>query len=209
MTITYPRALPTAMVIQSCRMKQRSVVAVSKSPFTGSEQVHAHQGKWWEADISVALMERADAAATTAWFASLNGREKTVLFGDPQAATARGSASSAPGTPLVNGADQSGSALICDGAPNDATNYLLEGDYVQLGSGSTARLHMVLEDVTSDGSGNFTLNLWPHLRSSPDNDATLVVATAQGAFRLASNLRDWSESTVAYGFSFSLTEVLP
>lgn len=209
MAITYPRALPTAMVIQQCVMKQQSVVSVSKSPFTGSEQVFAHAGKWWEANLSIALMERADAAATTAWFASMNGREKTCLFGDPAAVAPRGTASSAPGTPVVNGASQSGAALICDGAPNNATGYLLEGDYVQLGSGATARLYMVLEDVNSDGSGNFTLNLWPHLRSSPDNDATLVVTSAQGVFRLRENLRQWQESTVAYGLSFALTEVLP
>lgn len=209
MTITYPRALPTAMKIQSCRMRQQSVVAVSKSPFTGSEQVHSHQGKWWEADLSIAMMERADAAATTAWFASMNGREKTCLFGDPAATTARGSASTTPGTPLVNGASQTGSALICDGGPLTVTGYLLEGDYVQLGSGSTARLHMVLEDVNTDGSGNFTLNLWPHLRSAPATNSALVVATPQGVFRLSSNVRDWNESTVVYGMSFSLTEVLP
>lgn len=185
-----------------------SVVGVAKSPFTGQEQAVAHQGQWWVADLSVSPLEAADARAITAWLTSLNGREKTFLLGDPAGATAQGSASSAPGTPLVNGADQAlGSALICDGAPNGATDYLKEGDYIQLGSGSSANLHMVLEDVTSDGSGNFTLNLWPNLRSAPANDAAITVASPVGKFRLADNVSKWDLTTVIYGFSFRAIEV--
>jgi hypothetical protein len=194
------------MKFQRVSMRSNSVVAASKSPFTGQEQIVAHQGQWWTADLSVAPLERSDAGAITAWFTSMNGREKTLLFGDPLAVTPQGSASSAPGTPVVNGASQTGSALICDGAPNGATNYLKEGDYVQLGTGSTSRLYMVLEDVTADGSGNFTLNIWPNLRSSPDNDATLVVSSAVGRFRLAENVQGWDLSTIVYGFSFAIVE---
>jgi hypothetical protein len=207
MAITYPRSLPSAMKFQQANFRTNSVVAVAKSPFTGKEKAVAHQGQFWSANLSMSPIERADAGAVTAWFTSLNGREKTFLLGDPAAATAQGSASSAPGTPVVNGASQTGSALICDGAPNDATNYLKEGDYVQLGSGSSSRLYMVLEDVTSDGSGNFTLNLWPNLRSSPANDDTLVVASTVGVFRLQDNISQWDLNTVIYGFSFTAIEV--
>ena len=207
MAITYPRSLPSAMKFQQAAFRTNSVVAVAKSPFTGQEQAVAHQGQFWTAQLSMSPIERADAGAITAWFTSLNGREKTFLLGDPAAATPQGNASSAPGTPVVNGASQTGSALICDGAPNDATNYLKEGDYVQLGTGSTSRLYMVLEDVTSDGSGNFTLNLWPNLRSSPANDDTLVVASTVGVFRLESNITQWDLNTVIYGFSFTAVEV--
>ena len=207
MAITYPRSLPSAMKFQQAAFRTNSVVAVAKSPFTGQEQAVAHQGQFWTAQLSMSPIERADAGAITAWFTSLNGREKTFLLGDPAAATPQGSASSAPGTPVVNGASQTGSALICDGAPNDATNYLKEGDYVQLGTGSTSRLYMVLEDVTSDGSGNFTLNLWPNLRSSPANDDTLVVASTVGVFRLQDNISQWDLNTVIYGFSFTAIEV--
>ena len=206
MAITYPRSLPSALKFQAVTINANNVVGVSKSPFTGQEQVVAHQGQWWTAQCSVTPIERADAGAVSAWFTSLFGRHKTFLLGDPAAATAQGSASSAPGTPVVNGASQTGSALICDGAPNDATDYLKEGDYVQLGSGSTASLHMVMEDVTSDESGNFTLNIWPNLRSSPADDATLTVANCVGVFRLAENVASWDLSTVLYGFSFGAIE---
>tara|TARA_R110000765_G_scaffold141381_7_gene242258 strand:+ start:1008 stop:1577 length:570 start_codon:yes stop_codon:yes gene_type:complete len=189
-------------------MRQNSNVAVAKSPFTGSEQVHAHQGQWWDADISVTPSEAANARPITAWFASLNGREKTVLFGDPAAATARGSASTTPGTPLVNGASQTGGSLICDGGPNAATGYLLEGDYIQVDTGSASRLHMVLEDVNTDGSGDFTATIWPNIRTSPTENAAITVSSPKGVFRLTENMRSWDESTVIWGFSFGLTEVI-
>jgi len=206
MAITYPRSIPSAMKFQTATLKVNSAVAAAKSIFTGQEQVIAHQGQWWSADLSVAPLERADAGAITAWFASMNGREKTLLFGDPIASAPQGSASSAPGTPLVDGASQTGVSLNCKGAPNAATDYLKEGDYVQLGSGSTARLHMVLEDVTSDGGGDFTLNIFPALRSSPSDGATLVVSSAVGRFRLVSNTQEWDLQTIIYGFSFEIIE---
>lgn len=208
MTITFPRSIPDSLIISRCTMRTVSRVGVSESIFTGAQQVQAHQGQWWEADISIAPSERADAAPVTAFFASLNGKEKTVLFGDPSATTARGSAGTTPGAPLVKGASQTGAELLCDGAPISTTGYLLEGDYIQLGTGSTSRLHMVLEDVNSDGSGNFTLNLWPDLRSSPDNDAVITLANPKGVFRFNKNITQWSEQTVIYGASFTLKEAL-
>lgn len=209
MAITYPRSIPSAMKFQSVTFRPNSVVGIAKSPFTGQEQVHAHQGQWWTADLSVSPLEASDARAITAWMTSMNGREKTFLLGDPAGGTARGSASTTPGTPLVDGASQAlGSALVCKGGPLTATGYLLEGDYIQLGSGDTANLHMVLEDVNTDGAGDFTLNLWPNLRSSPADEAAIVVSSPVGRFRMASNQLPWDETTVLYGFSFQAVEAL-
>lgn len=208
MAITYPRALPSQMIVEACQFRTQSVVGVARSPFTGAQQAYAFPGQWWHGTISIGRVIREDAGAITAWFASMNGKEKTFLFGDPQAVAPQGSASSAPGTPLVNGASQTGAALICDGAPLSATNYLKAGDYVQLGSGASSKLHMVLEDVSSDGSGNFTLNLWPELRASPATNDALVVTGAQGVFRLKENQTSWDESTITYGFSMDFEEAL-
>ena len=103
-----------------------------------------------------------------------------VLLGDPIGATPRGSASSAPGTPVVNGASQTGDTLSIDGLPASATGYLKAGDYIQLGSGTGAQLYKVLDDVDSNASGEADLTIWPDLRSSPADDATVVVSNAKG-----------------------------
>ncbi len=209
MVITFPRSLPSELLIQQVRMKKIDKVAVAESTFTGEQQVQEHQGQWWAADVSTPPIPQADDAAVVAAFlTSLRGPSKTLLFGDPARVTARGSASTTPGTPLVNGAGQTGDQLICDGAPNGVTGYLKTGDYVQLGSGNTSKLHMVLEDINTDGSGNFTLTLWPDLRSSPTDDDALVVDDARGVFRLVGQEMGWDEQTVIYGFSFEIREAL-
>lgn len=139
----------------------------------------------------------------------LRGRFGTFLLGDPLGATPRGSAATAPGTPLVNGADQTGDELVIDGIPTSGDDYLKAGDYIQLGSGATARLYKVLEDVAIDGSGGATLNIWPALRSSPADDATVTVSNAKGVFRLASNETDWDANQLGiYGTTFAANEAL-
>lgn len=111
--------------------------------------------------------------------------------------------------PYVNGAGQTGGSLVIDGASPDEVGYLLPGDYIQLGSASTATLHKVLTQVDTDSSGNATLDLWPHIRTAPENDATVIVSNAVGRWRLASNETSWSTNEAAiYGLTFGAMEVI-
>ena len=83
------------------------------------------------------------------------------------------------------------------------------GDYIQLGTGASAHLHKVLEDVNSDGSGNATLTIWPALRESPANNDAITVSNTVGLFRMTSNSMNWSVETMQlYGMSFSAVEAL-
>lgn len=209
MAETYPLALPTHTGIARVRLIARDVVGVSTSPFNFTQQVYRHQGQRWEADISLPPMQRADAEQWAAFLLRLRGAYGTFLLGDPNGSTPRGSASATPGTPLVNGASQTGDELDIDGLPVSATGYLKAGDYIQLGSGSTATLHKVLEDVNSDGSGEATLNLWPKVRTAPSDDATVTVSNAKGKFRLASNETTWDiDQASIYGITFGAVEAL-
>ena len=91
-----------------------------------------------------------------------------------------------------------------DGCSTSTTGWLKAGDYIQLGSGSDARLHMVTDDVTTSGTGTATINIWPALTASPSDNATVVVSDAVGAFRLSSNVSTWSaDEASVYGISFS------
>lgn len=130
-------------------------------------------------------------------------------MGDPNGATARGSASSSAGTPVVKGASQTGSSLIIDGVPASATGYLKAGDYISLGTGTSTRLYKVLDDANSNGSGEVTVEIFPDLRTSPADDATVTVASAKGTWRLTSNQTDWSIDTISlYGLTFACEEAL-
>jgi hypothetical protein len=115
----------------------------------------------------------------------------------------------ATGTPVINGASQTGSELITDGWTADTTGILKAGDYIQLGTGSTARLYKVLDDVDSDGSGNATFDIWPNLRSSPDDNATITVSNCKSVFRLTTNVTDISINQASiYGLTFGAVEAL-
>lgn len=159
----------------------------------------------WMADINLPRMTRAQAEPWVAALLSLNGREGSFLLGDTANKTARGTAT---GVPLVKGASQTGASLITDGWTAGVTGILKAGDWFQLGAGTTARLYKVLVDANSNGSGEATLDIWPKLRSSPADNAALVVSSPMGRFMLANNI-DWSvDHAKAYGLSFQAVEDL-
>lgn len=206
MPISYPLSLPTTAGIMRVRLVANDVVGVSQSPFTAVQQVYRYSGQFWEADITLPPMKRADAEYWISFLLKLNGPFGTFLMGDPNGATARGVAT---GTPLVNGAGQTGNELVTDGWTTSTTGILKAGDYIQLGTGATSRLYKVLDDVNSDGSGNATLTVWPDLRSAPADNAAITVSNTKTTFRLNSAQTSWdiNEATI-YGLTFGAREAL-
>ena len=61
------------------------------------------------------------------------------------------------------------------------------GDWIQIGTGSSRTLHMVMADANSDGSGNATLTLWPRVRSAFADNTALTVNSPTGIWRLTAN----------------------
>lgn len=209
MAETYPLAFPTHTGVASIQLTATDAVALTSSPFTFTQQVVRHAGETWSAAITIPNVKRADAEYWNAFLLRLRGQYGTFLMGDPLGAAPRGTASSSAGTPLVKGASQTGNELIIDGLPTSETGYLLAGDYIQLGSGSGARLYKVLEDVNTNASGEATLNLWPDLRSSPSDNAAVAVSNAKGVFRLAQNDVSWVIDRIGlYSVTFAATEAL-
>ncbi len=210
MAITYPLPLPTIKGIAKVTFRARTIVAVTQSPFSGVQQVQKHGGQWWEAEITLPPMVRANAEEWNAFLTKLNGAEGTFLMGDPSAATPRGSASSAPGTPLVNGSSQTGNTLNIDGAPNDSTGYLKMGDYIQLGSSAGAYLFKILENVDSSSTGAVALTVWPELntRNQPSDNDAVIITNAKGRFRLVNNEVAWSAKPLIYNITFPVRSVI-
>ena len=205
MAITYPVAFPS-IGIKSMNIRAVSVVGASQSPFTGQQQVYKHQGQWWEAEVTLPPMKRDEAEQIAAFLLKLNGRYGTFTLGDPANTAPRGVGT---GLPVVNGGSQTGGELITDGWTESTAGILKAGDWIQLGSGSATRLHKVLNDVTSDGSGNATLDIWPNLRSSPSDNAQITVISPKGQWRLSSNEVQYSiDEASLYGITFACVEAL-
>jgi len=201
MTISYPLTMPTNPSIKSIRFTQKSIVASSRSQFTGGESRYLHQGGWLEAEITLPHMRNEHARDWIGFFAALKGKYGSFWLQDPDY-TRRGVGT---GSPLVNGANQTGYTLITDGWTNNITNIMRRGDYIQIGD----FLYTVTADVNSDGSGNATLDIWPALRESPADNAVITVNNPKGKFRLATNESSWSTDQMKiFGITFACVEDL-
>jgi len=205
MSISYPVSFPN-LGIKSMTIRARSVVGISSSPFTFQQQVYQHAGQMWEAEITMPPMKREDAEQLIAFMLKLNGTYGTFTLGDPLNTSPRGIGT---GTPLVNGGSQTGNSLVTDGWTANQTGILKAGDWIQLGSGSTSRLYKILSDANSNGSGQATFDIWPNLRSSPADNATITVSSPKGLWRLSSNDMPYTiDEASFYGITLACMEAL-
>jgi hypothetical protein len=201
MTISYPLSPPSNRTPSATRWTEVNIVAVQNSAYTLQSQTYEHSGKGWGVEVSFDPMPRDEAQPWIAFLSALRGRKGTFLFGDTLFSTPLGLAG---GTPFTNGANQTGSSLITDGwTINQAI--LKAGDMFQIDSS----LYRNLTDVTSDGSGNATLDVWPSLRAHADN-ALIVTANPKGTFRLTDNAQVTQSASGdgLYLISFKGEEVL-
>lgn len=112
-------------------------------------------------------------------------------------------------SPAVNGGSQTGSTLALKNLNPNITNYLKAGDYIQISTGSGAKLHKVLTDTDTTDTGTATVDIWPSLRSSPADGTSVSFYNASGVFRLSNNVQQWDINNISsYGITFDCVEAL-
>lgn len=201
--LTFPSIVPSSASFRIARSTSSSV-----SPFTFTQQVYNFGGERWEGNVTFPPMTSANAAELQSFFLEMQGMYGTFLYGDPNY-LAQGARGLATGSPLVMGAGQTGNTLIVDGLSNNLTGWLKKGDYIQIGTGVNARLYQSSQDVNTNGSGQATITLYPALRSSPADNAAVIVSGANGLFRLVGNTAEWQvEEGNFYNFSFGFVEAI-
>lgn len=194
MAITYPLNTPTSIGIATIELSATNAVAISRSPFTFSQQVHTYSGQMWSASVTIPPVRKDLAEPWVSLLLALRGQTGTFLLGDPNNTTPRGTATSA----TITGASGSSSLTVT------MLGTLLAGDYIQLGTGADATLHKVLVDQ----NGNGTLEVWPALRKARTSVSATLTNT-KGVFRLANNTQSWSiNESSAYGIQFDAMEAL-
>ena len=194
MALSYPLATPTTIGIESIELRAVNAIAVSQSPFTYKQQIVSHSGQKWEASVNIPSVHRDKAAEWKAMLVGLKGQTGTFLLGDPDYATPQGTVSSCVLSGNVG--DETASVVM--------TGTLKAGDYIQLGSGASSKLHQVLLDQDGDG----TIEIWPSLRSNYTS-STVVFNSPKGVFRLGTNMTSWSINNASiYGISFEAVEAV-
>jgi len=207
MAIIYPLPLPAAL--QRIAIRPVNVVSFTQSPWTGQQQVQDHQGQYWTAALTIPpAPSRASAEKWINFLIKLKGSLGTFLLTNPMYATPQGFAATVAGDPVVDGGGQEGEVLNVQGLPISTTGYLLEGDFIQLGTGITSRLHKVIEPVDSDADGKAAISLWPRIRrgEAPVDSAAVVVADCAGAFRLVGPT-EWAHEPGIYSQAVELNAV--
>ena len=196
MAISYPVTPPDDLCrYVSFTMRLRRSIGVTRSPFTGAAQFYEWPFAVWEADLQLQAGRRSVIAPLQAFITSLRGMRGTFLMGPMQARIPRGTTNQSGVT--ANGSASAGAQAIAVTGMG-AGKTLLRGDFIQVGSDDAARLHMVVEDATANGSGQATLSIEPALRAGVSGGASVVVLAPKGAWRLMDN---------ALGFTFGLANV--
>ena len=204
-TPSYPLTLPTVTGVRTQNWGLNRVVAVTESPFTNQQQVFEHDGAQWTTTMTLPSMKKDSASIWLAFFMSLRGRRGTFKLGDQDRKTIQGVAT---GTIRVNGASQTGNQVALDGFANSTSNVFKAGDYIQINS----YLYMVIENATSNGSGQANVKIEPALRSGIEtinDDTTVLYSNTTTLMRLDNNEFNWDTNQVSvYGISFSCSEAL-
>lgn len=236
MTIIFPIDIFDDISIETSRFNLAPNQADFTSIFTNTAQSQSHdagRADRWEAVMVTHRLSPSDVKKLAARIVSLKGRINTVLIGNPDCKEPQTFVAGAgplagdntqlagdqnvlagigdfPGLGQVNGASQTGTTLQTNGWNANAT-ILRAGDYIEVAmpTGVNQQLFMVLENVTTDGSGNATLTIEPAIRTSPQDNAFIKTTDTQFIGKLSTLFEGWDTNAQKTGvFSIPFEEDL-
>lgn len=207
-TYSYPLALPSTPSFVDSSWKLQRAVDINRSPFSGHSSAYEYTMALWTAVLTLPPMKRDQAASWQAFFMKLHGRRGTFLLGDPDAKTIRGAGPSSGNVALSSAAAVGDDSLSVSITAPNGTVAFKEGDYIQLGTGSSSKLHMIVNDVVVN-SNAATIDIEPYVKLPVDNLSVLDYTEPKGVFHMDSNELGWDADHVSkYGITFSCTEFL-
>lgn len=215
MAYSYPISLPDTPKARAITSRAFARVATASSPFTESEDVQVYDGQRlvWDVELPPIVDDRVSAGLWEAAMLKLNGLQGTCLYGDVTRSAPEGAYSAGLDTPLIDSSAspqpnlRGNTSIVTTGWRANGRNLLLPGDWIQLGSGATARLHKVLTAVDSDGAGDATIDIWPRLRRTLNDAEPLTMTDTVGLWRLGDNAMPHDiQLGLVYGFRFTLIE---
>ena len=148
-----------------------------RSPFNGASQTVRFPGTRWMCSLTFNNLSDEKSRRIDSLVAELDGEYGRVKIRD------WGRSGRTPaGSPLVDGANQTGTELHSKGWTAGMV-VLRQGDYITVND----ELKMVTADVSSASNGTALIPFAPMLRSSPPANAVIEVANPYGIFKLKDN----------------------
>lgn len=195
-------ALPTVPVPWAVTPRLLDFGGLLEPPMGGVSQRFSRLGSRWAVDFVFPPMAGDPAKAFLAALFKARAFGSTLLATWPQPAFP-----AAIGSPVVNGANQTGSSLIVDGL-TASTALLKAGTFFSVVVGSRSYLYCTTDNASVNGSGQSTLAIAPMLRVSPADDAALVFATPKIEGFSAGAQEQWTLERLAWTTAkLTLTEV--
>ena len=150
-------------------MRLSGSTAISTSGLIGSVTTLDRGGFKWEAIYTYSNLHHAKRAQLMGIIAKCRAqanRLRVPVWDNPKQGAYGG-------TPLVNGASQTGSDIDVDGVGSVA-DWITLGDYFGIDVNGEVELKMATADATSSG-GDINIEFEPRLRASPLNNAAIIV----------------------------------
>lgn len=166
------------------------------SPLTGAIQTAQRTGNRWSVTLTYENLFDSERAVMQGFLAQLTATANNFYLEDHSYSRRADGA----GTPVVNGASQTGNTLTTDGWTG--TYAMRIGDFFEV----NGELKMAVADATIT-AGAATLSFVPELRSAPADNAAITITNPKGIFRLTSPVTSWSNrSPRISSFSFECVE---
>ena len=193
---------PTSPAFNSLNVKSVQNTFVSRA-LSGRRQARQLGGQFWKMTATFPPMTRAQFAPIYAFVVKQRGRYESFTIVPAVISTGQGSPA---GTPLVDGASQTGRSLVTDGW-NASISIFKAGDYLKIAGND--KVYMVTADVSSDGSGDATISIEPALVASPADDAAITHSSVSFTVALTSGIQEFSTGTSGlFSYELDFEEVL-
>ena len=193
---------PTSPAFNSLNVKSVQHTYVSRA-LSGRRQDRQLGGQFWKLTATFPPMTRAEFAPIYAFVVKQRGRYESFTIVPAVVSTGQGSPA---GTPLVNGASQTGRSLVTDGW-NASIAIFKAGDFLKIAGND--KVYMCTTDVSSDGSGNATISIEPALVASPADDGAITHSSVSFTVALTSGIQEFSTDTSGlYSYELDFEEVL-
>jgi len=193
---------PTSPAFNSLSIGSVQPSFISRS-ISGRRQARQTHGQYFKMTATFPPMTRAQFAPIHAFVLKQRGQYESFQVIPPVVGVGLGSPA---GTPLVNGADQTGRSVVTDGWSNSIVIFKA-GDYLKFANHD--KVYTVSADVSSNGSGAATIAIEPALITSPATDSAITYTSVPFTVALTSRVQEFSTGTTGlFEFEIDLEEVL-